>query len=570
MISELTIKNFAIIDDIRISFSNGFSVLTGETGAGKSIIIEAVNLILGARAAADLVRTGEKNAELSATFEIEPGSPAALIMADQEMYPGEGLMIRRVIGADGRHKVYINSKPSTMQLLKQVTRNLAGISSQHAHQSLFNEENHLSILDRFATTQNLAAEVKRIYNELAPLTRKIQELKRNAHKADQENNLLRFQIDEIEKANILENEDETLQQERIRLKNGTDILTCVTAAVDELHAREESILERFGRIRNDLDRRSTLDPALIPIVEKASQSLFELEDLAEELRVYASKINLDPGLLDQTEERLDLIQRLKRKYGGTLEQLFEKYTRMQSQLELTDNLEGTVARLEEKAEALATALREKALILSERRRQGAEHLGTLAEKELGELEMGNTRFVVFMDYTPSDTADYFTVDQRAISPSGIDRVSFLISPNPGEEPRPLSRIASGGELSRVVLALKTILSRTEALDTLIFDEVDSGVGGRTSDKVGKKLKKLADTYQVICITHLAQIARFGTSHYKIEKNVVNGRTVTSITPLPDMEDRVTEIARMIGGERITDATLAHAREMLTTVEEPLE
>ena len=564
MINELTIKNFAIIDDIRISFSNGFSVLTGETGAGKSIIIEAVNLILGARAAADLVRTGEKNAELTAIFEVDPGSPAALIMADQEMDPGEGLMIRRVIGADGRHKVYINSKPSTMQLLKQVTRNLAGISSQHAHQSLFNEENHLSILDRFAATQNLAAEVKKVYNELAPLKRQIQELRTNAHKADQENDLLRFQIDEIKEAAILEDEDEILQQERIRLKNGTDILTCVTAAVDELYARENSILERLGRIRNDLDRRSTLDPALVPIMEKTSQSLFDLEDLAEELRVYASKIDLDPGLLDQTEERLDLIQRLKRKYGGTLERLFQKYTDMQSQLELTDNVEERIARLEQKAETLAGTLREKALILSERRMEGAERLGSLAEMELGELEMGNTRFVVSLECTPSDTADYFTVDKRLISPSGIDRVSFLISPNPGEEPRPLSRIASGGELSRVVLALKTILSRTEALDTLIFDEVDSGIGGRTSDKVGKKLRKLADTYQVICITHLAQIARFGTSHYKIEKNVVNGRTATSITPLPDMESRVIEIARMIGGEQITDATIAHAREMLTT------
>ncbi len=564
MINELTIKNFAIIDDIRISFSNGFSVLTGETGAGKSIIIEAVNLILGARAAADLVRTGEKNAELTAIFEVDPGSPAALIMADQEMDPGEGLMIRRVINADGRHKVYINSKPSTMQLLKQVTRNLAGISSQHAHQSLFNEENHLSILDRFAATQNLAAEVKKVYNELAPLKRQIQELRTNAHKADQENDLLRFQIDEIKEAAILEDEDEILQQERIRLKNGTDILTCVTAAVDELYARENSILERLGRIRNDLDRRSTLDPALVPIMEKTSQSLFDLEDLAEELRVYASKIDLDPGLLDQTEERLDLIQRLKRKYGGTLERLFQKYTDMQSQLELTDNVEERIARLEQKAETLAGTLREKALILSERRMEGAERLGSLAEMELGELEMGNTRFVVSLECTPSDTADYFTVDKRLISPSGIDRVSFLISPNPGEEPRPLSRIASGGELSRVVLALKTILSRTEALDTLIFDEVDSGIGGRTSDKVGKKLRKLADTYQVICITHLAQIARFGTSHYKIEKNVVNGRTATSITPLPDMESRVIEIARMIGGEQITDATIAHAREMLTT------
>lgn len=563
MLSELAIKNFAIIDDIRISFSRGFSVLTGETGAGKSIIIEAVNLLLGGRAASDLVRTGEKIAELEATFDIEPGSPAALIMADQDMDPNEGLMIRRVISASGKHKVYINSRQSTMQLLKQVTCNLAGISSQHAHQSLFNEENHLSILDRFAKTQTLAAEVRHLYNALNPLVRQIHELRAGADQTDQENDFLKFQIDEIKAANIRADEDETLQKERLRLKNGTEILTCVTSAVDELFSRENAILERLGRIRNDLEKRSALDPALVQIAGKASQALFDLEDLAEELRIYTSRIDLDPEHLDRTEERLDLIQRLKRKYGGTLEQLFKRYADMQSRLEQTGNVEQRIARLEKEAEEIAATLREKAMTLSEKRKAGAETLGHLAEKELGELEMGNTRFVVFLGHIPADETGYFTVDKRLISPTGMDRVSFLISPNPGEEPRPLSRIASGGELSRVVLALKAILSRTEALGTLVFDEVDSGVGGKTSDKVGKKLRALAETYQVICITHLAQIARFGTSHFRIEKKVHNGRTATAITPLADMESRVAEIARMIGGEKITSTTLAHAREMLT-------
>lgn len=566
MLSELAIKNFAIIDDINISFSRGLSVLTGETGAGKSIIIQAVNLLLGARAAADLVRTGEKSAELSATFEISPNSPAAFIMAEQDMDPKEGLIIRRIIGADGRHRVFINSNPSTMQLLKRVTSNLAGVSSQHAHQSLFNEDNHLSILDRFAETKTLVDKVKRLHQELTPLVKQIQELKANANKADEENDLLRFQIEEINQAALVENEDATLEQERLRLKNGTDILTGVTAAVDELFTREDSVLECLGRIRNDLDKKSALDPALEKIAKKTSQALFDLEDLAEDLRVYASKIDLDPGILDQTEERLDLVQRLKRKYGGTLEKLFKKHAQMQSQLEFSDNVEERITRLENQARHLSETLRAKALILSERRSQGAETLGKLAEKELAELEMGNTQFKVFLGHTPAEEAGFFTVDSKLILPTGVDRVSFLISPNPGEEPRPLSRIASGGELSRVVLALKAILSKTEALGTLVFDEVDSGVGGKTSDKVGKKLKSLANTYQVICITHLAQIARFGTHHYKIEKNVLNGRTATSITPLPDMESRVTEIARMIGGETITDTTLAHAREMLTTVE----
>ncbi len=563
MLSELAIKNFAIIDDIRISFSNGLSVLTGETGAGKSIIIEAVNLLLGGRASADLVRTGEKNAELEATFEIDPGSPAAAIMAAQEMDPEEGLMIRRIIAANGKHKVFINSRHATMQLLKQVTENLAGISSQHAHQGLLKEENHLSILDRFAGTQGLRNEVKAIYNDLAPLVKELSDLKSGAARTEEENEFLRFQIGEIEGVNIRANEDQELEQERLRLRSGAAIVEGVTLAMDEIFEREHSILERLGMIRGDLEKKSTLDPKLAPIAEKLSQSLFDIEDLAEELRLYKATIDLDPKLLEETEERLDQIQKLKRKYGGALETLFERYDEMKEQLARTDNVEGRIANLEERSALLAEELSVKALALSEQRRGAATQLADLAENELAELEMGNTRFVISLAQTPSAEPGYFTVDKMVVSPTGLDRASFLMAPNPGEEPKPLSRIASGGELSRVVLALTAILSKTEALGTLVFDEVDSGVGGKTSDKVGKKLKSLANTYQVICITHLAQIARYGTSHFRIEKNVVNQRTATSITPLGDTEDRVAEIARMIGGEEITQATLTHARELLT-------
>ncbi len=562
MLSELAIKNFAIIDDIRISFSNGLSVLTGETGAGKSIIIEAVNLLLGGRASADLVRTGEKSAELEATFEIDPGSPAAAIMAARDLDPEEGLMIRRIISANGKHKVYINSRQATMQLLKQVTENLAGISSQHAHQGLLKEENHLSILDRFAETQGLRDEVKALYNALAPLVKELADLKSGAARTEEENEFLRFQIQEIEGVNILPNEDQELEQERLRLRNGAALVEGVTLAMDEIFSREHSILERLGLIRGDLEKKSTLDPKLAPIAEKLSQSQFDIEDLAEELRLYKANIDLDPELLEQTEDRLDQIQKLKRKYGGSLASLFERYEEMTQQLARTDNVEGRIAALEEKSAHLSKELSLKARSLSERRREAATRLGSLAEKELAALEMGNTRFVISLAQTPSTEPGYFTVAGMVVSPTGLDRASFLMAPNPGEEPRPLSRIASGGELSRVVLALTAILSKTEALGTLVFDEVDSGVGGKTSDKVGKKLKSLAGTYQVICITHLAQIARYGTSHFRIEKNVVNQRTATAISPLGDLEDRVAEIARMIGGEEITQATLTHARELL--------
>ena len=564
MLKELSIKNFAIIDDMRISLSSGLTVLTGETGAGKSIIIEAVNLLLGSRASADLVRTGEESAELEAFFDIDPATSAARIMDQQGLDASEGLMIRRVISASGKHRVFVNARQSTMQFLKQVTHNLAGISSQHAHQGLLREENHLDILDRFAGTHDLRSQVKSLFLRLVPLAKTIADLKKNMDHTREENEFLRFQIDEIEAAGIQPQEDLTLEEERNRLKNGAEILDIVTRGDNEIYTRENSIVERLGMIKADFEKYSSVDAALAEKGEKISQNLLDLEDLAQELRNHAATIELDPAALEETEARLDLIQKLKRKYGPTLEDLFTTHGALKEKLAATDNIEERIHSLEQESAALAEALSQKCVDLSQKRKKAGKTLGQLAENELTELEMGQTEFSVSIAQAEADPGknEIATGDGMKIWETGMDRVAFLMAPNPGEAPKPLSRIASGGELSRVVLALKAVLSETESLGTLVFDEVDAGIGGKTSEKVGRKLKKLSDQYQVICITHLAQIAKYGTSHFQITKSVLNKRTATTITPLEDHGERIKELARMIAGEEITSATLAHAEELL--------
>ncbi len=564
MLSEISIKNFAIIDDIQILFQDGFSVLTGETGAGKSIIIEAVNLLLGSRASAELVRAGCEQAQLEAFFDIDENSHAARVLVDQGSDPSEGLMVRRLIWASGKSQVFINSRRSTLDLLKQVTQNLAGISSQHAHQGLLKEENHLDILDEFAGTGELKNKVNDLYQSILPLKKKINQLSQTLEENKKEQDLLEFQINEISDAVILENEDEILENKRKALLNATQIFEAVNGAVHEVHDKDGSFVERLSFLRQNLEKFSTDDERLEKLAQRFSSSLFDMQDITQELRDFSSTIDLDPASLENTDQRLDLISKLKRKYGPTLEDLFQTHTAMMKKLSDTGDIENQIKDFEKNIKVFSADIQTKAQNLSALRKKAGEQLSDLAKKQLAALEMGKARFAVsFSTQQAKANENIQTTDGNKIGPDGFDKVNFLLSPNPGEALKPLVKIASGGELSRIVLALKAVLSKNQSLETLIFDEVDAGIGGATSEKVGLKLKQLSQKHQVICITHLAQIAKYGENQFRISKNVNNGRTFTSIVPLTGMDDRIKEIARMIGGAQITDATLAHAKELLT-------
>lgn len=565
MLSALAIKNFAIIEDLRIEFEKGLSVLTGETGAGKSIIIEAVNLLLGSRASADLVRTGKDSAELEAFFEVDKDSHAARVLAGQGMDWEDGLIIRRVVSSSGKSRVYINSRQSTLDLLKQVTENLAGISSQHAHQGLLKRENHLDILDEFAGTLGLRREVAGLYNRILPLKKEIRDLKTAREAAEKEQELLQFQVDEIAAAAIQPDEDETLAAQRETLRHAGQIFETVNSAVHEIHDREGALLERLADLAGRFQRYGQNDARLETLAGRLDAVTYDLQDFIAELRDYSQTIDLDPRSLEEVEERLDLISRLKRKYGGSLETLFERYDTMTRTLEQQQGMGREISRLEEELSGLEQKIVRKSQALSMQRQKEGIALARLAKKELAALEMGRAEFKVDFSTQPGDsTKDICGPGGEKLFSTGVDRVEFLLSPNPGETPKPLAKIASGGELSRIVLALKAVLSRGQSFETLVFDEVDAGIGGATAGKVGLKLRELGGMHQVICITHLAQIARYGSHQYRIFKEVKAGRTATAIIPLETLDQRVEEIARMIGGEEITEATLAHARELLAT------
>ena len=563
MLKELSIRNFAIIDDLQIGFSRGLTILSGETGAGKSIILNAVNLLLGSRASADLVRSGAESAELEALFEIAGSSRVAAIMNAHGYEASEGLLIRRIISRHDANRVYINGRIATIQLLNALTENLASISGQHAHQLLLKEEQHLFILDQFSGLMPLREALSACYNRMIPQLEELKKLKAIKERQAEQIELLEFQKNEITSANPAPDEDRDLEQERMRLKNAEELYQTVYNSIESLYGAPGSAMENMVAVIKDMEKVGRIDRQLNSKAKRLQDTAYQIEDLIEELRGYLNNIQMDEKQLDAVEERLDCLNKLKRKYGGSLDAVFEKRVAIEQELSGIEHIGEKIKDAESRVEQLFTELKGLALDLSRNRQKAAGRFAESVTDQLATLKMSKTDFDVEVQAAPADknTDPYLTVENRAISEIGIDRATFLIAPNVGEDLKPLASIASGGELSRVVLALKALLAKTESVETVVFDEVDAGIGGGVAEVVGKKLADLAKHHQVICITHLPQIAKFGDQHFRISKKVSAGRTRTTIHLL-NTEDRYQEIARMLGGEKITQTTLAHAREML--------
>jgi len=567
MLQELSIKNFAIIDDLQISFSEGLTILSGETGAGKSIILQAVNLLLGSRAGAAMIRSGADAAELEALFVISPESRTAAMMASHGYDPAEGLLIRRIISVNDRHRIYVNGRLATIQVLAAITERLASISGQHAHQGLLKEDQHLLILDQFGGLPGdlltLRNEVYAGYHAILPLIQNLHRLQTAALRQAERIDLLSFQKKEITEARIHPGEDLELDKDRNRLKHAGMLYQAVQDSIDNLYVGSGAVSERLSTIRKTMDKAAQIDPGLASFSTAIADVGFRIEDIVEGLRTYLLTIETDEGQLEAVEARIDFLHKLKRKYGGSLDAVLTRLIEIEKELFDIEHLSGS---LEETRSALAhhhSALCRASTSLSSRRIQAAAALAHRIETELAALKMPHTRFQIALRSTPADagTDPFLTCEGKALSETGLDRAVFLIAPNPGEALKPLSQIASGGELSRLILALKAILSNNDAVETVIFDEVDSGIGGGVAGVVGKKLLDLSGYHQVICITHLPQIARFGNHHFRIVKNVQDGRTATTIQVL-NPEDRVHELARMLGGETLTPAAWEHARELL--------
>jgi DNA repair protein RecN (Recombination protein N) len=565
MLQELSIVNFAIIDDLRISFSEGLTILSGETGAGKSVIINAVNLLLGMRATAKLIRTGAEQAELEALFQIDPEGVIAETLNAQGYDASETLLIKRIIARNDRHRIYINGRLATTHLLSSATEHLAGISGQHAHQGLLKEEENLRILDQFGGLTALRKEVCECYHQIVPLIEKLDEQRTRRQRRAERIELLEFQKKEIVDTGFTPQEDSTLEKERAVLRNGEALFQAVHGSIREIYSAEGAIVERISSAKKMLDRAAAIDPDLSSRVERLSDAAFQLTDLADELRTYQDNIQIDERRLEAVEERLDTLNRLKRKYGGSLEAVSLELEAIDKELADVENLSGAIAETEAELSDLTGKIVACARKLSQKRHDVSRKLAKEVERELVTLQMTRTRFEVALTSDPSDERSnpYLTGDGKAIHETGFDRAVFLISPNVGEPLKPLASIASGGELSRVVLSLKAIMAATASVETVVFDEVDAGIGGGVAEGVGKKLSALARHHQVICITHLPQIAKFGDHHFRISKHVSKGRTRTAINRL-DRNERIHELARMLGGAKITEATLAHAKEMIQT------
>ncbi|MCF8024917.1 MAG: DNA repair protein RecN [Desulfobacteraceae bacterium] len=563
MLREIAIKNFAIIDDLRINFEKGLNIISGETGAGKSIIITALGTLLGGRADASMIRTDADTAELEALFDMDTAGPVAQILKDQGHEAGEELILRRILSKNNRHRVYINGRLATMQLLSRLTDNLAGISGQHEHQRLLKESEHLRILDQFGGILSLRSALSECYREIKPLIQDLESQREQKSRQTERLDLLGFQKQEIEAADLSPGEEKSIKQALKRLKNAESLYQTVGGAIEELYNREGAVAERLKSVHKDIEKAAAIDSDLSQADGDLSDAAIRIEETVEHLRRYADGIEFDPQKLEEYESRLDTINRLKRKYGGSIEEILEYRDEIKSQLAEIENIDDKISRTEAALAETSKRLCSLASELYEKRRAAAEDLAEKMEAELRSLKMADTRFSAsFRENRPGpDTPKWLCMDGKAVTEQGTEQVVFMISPNPGESPKPLSKIASGGELSRVILALKAILADTEPVETVVFDEVDAGIGGEVAEVVGKKLANLAGCNQIICITHLAQIARFGDHHFRITKAVCHGRTATRIDRL-DESGRIEETARMIGGEEITETTLAHAKEML--------
>ena len=548
MLTLLRISGFALIDELEIAFGPGLTAVTGETGAGKSILVEALGLLRGGRAGADLIRTGRDEARVEAILELPAQSELWARLADDgrrsDVDVDEGLVVRRVIARGGRGRAHLGGSLATAADLTATVAGLIDIASQHDQQSLTDPESQLAILDAFAENQALRAEMIAAHAARSESASTLATFSANARALSEREDLLRFQLTELEAARPTPGEDEALAAERERLKEAERFFAATASGEETLYAGNGAVAERVAGVLRDLTPLAALDPTLAPLVERLGDAQAMIEDAARELGRYARGIRSDPARLVEIEERLFLLQRLCRKHGGTIADLAARQAALGAELgEIGSYEEGLAARQAEAAAAEARAAT-AAAALSASRRQAAGNLERKVSAVLRELGFASARLPV-------------VVETRELGPSGADRVRFLFAPNPGEEPRPLAKIASGGELSRVMLAVKQTLARTDRVLTYVFDEVDAGIGGGTAEVIGRKLKRLAANRQVIVITHLPQVAAFADAHVRVTKTTTRGKTRVEIVRLPDSE-RPGEIARMLAGAAPSAQAAAHA------------
>jgi len=551
----MRIRNVAVIDRLEVDFDPGLNLLTGETGAGKSILIDALGLVLGSRASADLVRSGAESAVVEAGFEIQP-MPRSLARRLREVgvEVEDEIVIRRELQASGRGKVTVNGVAAARQLLRDISPYLADIHGQGESSSLLRPEAGLDLLDRFGGTREDRREAREAFREAKRLEAEIARVERRGQEREKRKRELEDALDEIQKAAPRAGEDEDLLAERRLVGHAEKLKTLSEEVFRTLYEDEESALTRLASAWKRVSELASIDPRWLSYLGDKEALMSPLQDLALHARDYARNIDVTPGRMDELESRLAHLERLKKRYGGSLSEVLALSNRARQEILELEGSEERVSELQKLLEAARARYREIANGLSTKRRQAARRLENLVARELKDLALEKARFR--LELTTAEDSD-----PSQWRESGLDSAELLFTANPGEDPRPLARTASGGELARFVLGLKAVSAKGERAKTLVFDEVDAGIGGRVADAVGEKLKELARVHQVICVTHLPQIASFAPAHFRIDKMEREGRTETRIARL-DPESRVDEIARMLAGAVVTESARQHARQLV--------
>jgi DNA repair protein RecN (Recombination protein N) len=569
MLVELRIRDLAIIDEVDIGFSRGLNVLTGETGAGKSIIINAVNMLLGDRSSDGLVRTGAEQGTVEALFDFSGKPHIEERLKAMGLPDSRDVLIKRMVMASGRSRVFVNGELSTLTTISKIGEVLLSVYGQYEHQSLQKAERHIDILDEYGKLVPLRRDYEGIFRDMEGFRRELAGLRERESQTIKDRELMRFQSQEIASANLDEGEEDALSEQRTLLANAERLHERADLAEGTLYSGDSSISEKLTTVLQKVREISKIDSSMESLAKTIETSIYQLEEVAFALRDYRDKVECDPEALEAVERRFDEIRRLKTKYGDTIKEVFHFKSRLDDQLQTLESDRARIEELEEHLTRVEQKTVELARDLSRKRKSVAETFRKVMEEELVSLGMANTVFEIrFGADRPMAREKWVVACEVPLGPRGMDTAEFYISPNVGEEPRPLSRIASGGELSRIMLAIRRIIASTEPGQTLIFDEVDSGIGGAVAEVVGKKLKDLSLYHQVLCVTHLPQIACFADVHHRVTKKAQTNRTLTRTRELKAKE-RVDEIARMLGGIHITDKTRAHASEMIENARKQL-
>ncbi|MBQ7123145.1 MAG: DNA repair protein RecN [Oscillospiraceae bacterium] len=548
MLSQLFIKNVAVIESASIDFENGFNVFTGETGAGKSILIDSINAVLGGRTSRDLVRTGEGKAVVSAVF-TDISKEAENLLEELGYDIEDELMVSREISAEGKSICKVNMRPATAGVLKQLSSVLIDVHGQHDSAILQNPELHIGYIDSFGNTEKELSDYRESYRLLKSIERDIKKISMDDSDKAARIDMLKFQVGEIEAAAIEEGEEDELLALSKRIKSAENIMELISETVSALdgNGENEGALEGLSTAIENCSRLAEFFPQYDGLSEKFKEMYYEFEEFANDVKDNADELDFDPALQNRTERRLDQIFRLKRKYGGSVEEMFKYYNKAVTELENIEFSEERLEKLQKERERVFSETKELAAVLTEKRCKAAETFEKAVAGELAYLNMPNVRFSVNFEKTD-------------FTESGCDNIEFYIATNAGEPLKPLTKIASGGELSRIMLSIKNVLADNDNVDTLIFDEVDTGISGSAAQKVGQKLKQVSGGRQIICVTHLAQVAAYADNHLLISKSTEGGRTFTSVESL-NKEGRVNELARIMGGT-MTDALKKSAEELL--------